>query len=34
MLLQRFTTRQPDDDMIEVAIKALKEVETLQLANE
>jgi len=34
MLLQRFTTRQPDDDMIEVAIKAVKEVECLQRASE
>ena len=34
MFLQRFTTRQPDDGMIEVAIKALKEVETMQLVNE
>jgi uncharacterized protein YqhQ len=30
LLLQRFTTRQPDDGMIEVAIKAVKEVESLQ----
>jgi len=30
LLLQRFTTRQPDDEMIEVAIKAVKEVERLQ----
>jgi len=30
LLLQRFTTRQPDDDMIAVAIKAVKEVERLQ----
>jgi len=30
LLLQRFTTRQPDDKMIEVAIKAVKEVESLQ----
>jgi len=29
LLLQRFTTRQPDDKMIEVAIKAVKEVETM-----
>jgi len=28
--LQHLTTRQPDDDMIEVAIKAVKEVERLQ----
>ena len=28
--LQHFTTRQPDDKMIEVAIKAVKEVESLQ----
>jgi uncharacterized protein YqhQ len=34
MLLQRFTTRQPDDDMLEVAIKALTEVKDMQLANE
>jgi len=34
MLLQRFTTRQPDDDMIEVAIKAVKEVECLLRASE
>ena len=34
MLLQRFTTRQPDDDMLEVAIKALNEVKDMQLANE
>ncbi len=34
LLLQRFTTRQPDDDMIEVAIKAVKEVESLQRASE
>ena len=33
LLLQRFTTRQPDDAMIEVAIKAVKEVEDLQLAS-
>jgi uncharacterized protein YqhQ len=33
LLLQRFTTRQPDDDMIEVAIKAVKEVESLQRAS-
>ena len=26
MLLQRLTTKEPDDDMIEVAIAALKEV--------
>jgi uncharacterized protein YqhQ len=30
LALQHFTTRQPDDDMIEVAIKAVKEVERLQ----
>ena len=30
LFLQRFTTRQPDDDMIEVAITAVKEVENLQ----
>ena len=30
LALQRLTTRQPDDDMIEVAIKAVKEVERLQ----
>ena len=34
LLLQRFTTRQPDDDMIEVAITAVKEVESLQRASE
>jgi uncharacterized protein YqhQ len=34
ILLQRFTTRQPDDDMLEVAIKAVKEVELLQRASE
>jgi uncharacterized protein YqhQ len=34
LLLQRFTTRQPDDDMLEVAIKAVKEVEILQRASE
>jgi uncharacterized protein YqhQ len=34
IFLQRLTTRQPDDGMIEVAIKALKEVETMQLTNE
>ena len=34
LLLQRFTTRQPDDEMIEVAIKAVKEVESLQRASE
>jgi uncharacterized protein YqhQ len=34
MLLQRFTTRQPDDEMLEVAIKALTEVKDMQLANE
>ena len=34
IFLQRFTTRQPDDGMIEVAIKALKEVEMMQLTNE
>ena len=33
LLLQRFTTRQPDDEMIEVAIKAVKEVESLQKAS-
>jgi len=32
LLLQRLTTKQPDDKMIEVAIKAVKEVETLQKA--
>jgi len=30
LALQHLTTRQPSDDMIEVAIKAVKEVETLQ----
>jgi uncharacterized protein YqhQ len=30
LALQHLTTRQPDDDMIEVAIKAVKEVENLQ----
>jgi uncharacterized protein YqhQ len=30
LALQHLTTRQPDDDMIEVAIKAVKEVEHLQ----
>ena len=30
LALQHFTTRQPDDEMIEVAIKAVKEVESLQ----
>jgi uncharacterized protein YqhQ len=30
LALQHLTTRQPDDDMIEVAIKAVKEVELLQ----
>ena len=34
LLLQRLTTRQPDDEMIEVAIKAVKEVEMLQTKNE
>ena len=34
LLLQRLTTRQPDDKMIEVAIKAVKEVESLQKASE
>jgi len=34
LILQRFTTRQPDDDMIEVAITAVKEVESLQRASE
>ena len=34
LLLQRFTTRQPDDAMIEVAIKAVNEVESLQRASE
>ncbi|MDG6223327.1 MAG: DUF1385 domain-containing protein [Candidatus Bathyarchaeota archaeon] len=34
LLLQRFTTRQPDDKMIEVAITAVKEVETMQRACE
>ena len=29
LLLQRFTTREPDDKMLEVAIKAVKEVETM-----
>jgi len=33
LALQRLTTRQPDDDMIEVAIKAVKEVKSLQTAN-
>jgi len=32
LILQRLTTKQPDDNMIEVAIKAVKEVETLQKA--
>ena len=32
--LQRFTTREPDDDMIAVAIKAVKEVESLQKTGE
>jgi len=30
LALQRLTTRQPDDEMIEVALKAVKEVERLQ----
>ncbi|MHC3129713.1 MAG: DUF1385 domain-containing protein [Candidatus Bathyarchaeota archaeon] len=30
LALQHLTTRQPDDDMIEVALKAVKEVERLQ----
>ena len=30
LALQHLTTRKPDDDMIEVAIKAVKEVESLQ----
>jgi uncharacterized protein YqhQ len=30
LALQRLTTRQPDDKMIAVAIKAVKEVESLQ----
>ena len=30
LALQHLTTRQPDDDMLEVAIKAVKEVEQLQ----
>ncbi len=34
LLLQRLTTRQPEDKMIEVAIKAVKEVESLQKASE
>ena len=34
LLLQRFTTRTPDDKMLEVAIKAVKEVETMQHASE
>ena len=34
LALQHLTTRQPDDDMIEVAIKAVKQVESLQKANE
>ena len=34
LLLQRFTTRPPDDKMLEVAIKAVKEVETMQHASE
>jgi uncharacterized protein YqhQ len=34
LALQHFTTRPPDDDMIEVAIKAVKEVENLQKENE
>ena len=33
LLLQRLTTKQPDDKMIEVAIKAVKEVESLQMSN-
>ena len=32
LALQRLTTRQPDDDMLEVAIKVVKEVESLQKA--
>jgi len=34
LLLQRLTTKQPDDKMIEVAIKAVKEVESLQKITE
>jgi uncharacterized protein YqhQ len=34
LVLQRFTTRQPDDEMIEVAIKAVKEVDRLQKASD
>jgi uncharacterized protein YqhQ len=34
LLLQRLTTRQPDDKMIAVAIKAVKEVENLQKTDE
>jgi len=34
LALQHLTTRQPDDGMIEVAIKAVKEVENLQRASE
>ncbi len=34
LALQHLTTKQPDDDMIEVAIKAVEEVEHLQRASE
>ena len=34
LALQHLTTRKPDDEMIEVAIKAVKEVESLQRASE
>jgi uncharacterized protein YqhQ len=30
LVLQRFTTREPDEKMIEVAIEALKAVENVQ----
>jgi uncharacterized protein YqhQ len=32
LVFQRLTTREPDDDMLEVAIKALKEVRKLSVS--
>jgi len=34
LALQHLTTRQPEDEMIEVAIKAVKDVESLQRASD
>jgi uncharacterized protein YqhQ len=33
LLLQRLTTREPDDSQIEVAVRALEEVLTIEEAN-